>query len=357
MSRSTSETVSLRPPSLKAPNATPPRPLRSDQLVGLNLGGYVVTRAICSGGMGVVYEARNPDTGARGAVKVIRPEYQEDESLAGRFHGEISSISSIRHPNVVEILGVGVLPNGGEYMLMEYVEGETLGDLIARSAPLPLRLALQITEDILQGLTAMHEMGIVHRDLKPGNILLCRDPRRYDVLTVKICDFGLARLTEARRPSDGPRPSIPPEGVNTVAGTPEYISPEQASGQAVDGQADLYSLGVMLFEMLTGRLPFRAPTGVALMRMHCQNRAPRVNATVAAVPWEIDAFVDHLLAKDPSDRPLGALSTVEKVRGLREALPGYGRYVQGAVPTLREEGFTSAMHGALTQPPTAPGPG
>jgi serine/threonine-protein kinase len=323
-------------------------------MLGLNLAGYIVTRPLCSGGMGVVYEARHPRTQQRAAVKVIRPEYQADDALAGRFHGEISSISAIRHPNVVEILNVGVLPHGGEYMMMEFIEGETLGDLIARSAPLPTRLVLQICEDVLLGLAAMHDLGIVHRDLKPGNVLLCRETRRYDALTVKLCDFGLARLIEPRQP--GPRPSVPPEGINTVAGTPEYISPEQASGQPVDGQADLYSLGVMLFEMLTGRLPFRATTGVALMRAHCSHVAPRVRTVVPEVPWEIDAFVDLLLHKDPGCRPLGAQTTVDMVRCLREALPGHGRYQPGAMPSLEEEGFSNA----LTRPelmPTVPGPG
>jgi serine/threonine-protein kinase len=174
---------------------------------------------------------------------------------------------------------------------------------------------------------------------------------------VKLCDFGLARLFEHRPglPPEGARISIPHEAVNTVAGTPEYISPEQASGQPVDGQADLYSLGVMLFEMLTGRLPFRAATGVGLMRMHCNSRAPRVRSVVAGVQWEIDAFVDLLLSKEPNLRPAGADATVEIVRCLRDQLPGHGRLTP--VPSLRDEGFSDALTApeVSTQPGTVPG--
>jgi eukaryotic-like serine/threonine-protein kinase len=350
MNRSTSDTISLRPAV-----ASPPRPTRGDPLIGLTLSGYVVTRPLCSGGMGVVYEARSPASGRHAAVKVIRPEYREDDALAGRFHGEISSISAIRHPNVVEILSVGVLPDGGEYMVMEFIEGETLGELILRSAPLGTRLALQVCEEVLRGLAAIHLLGLVHRDLKPGNVLLCGGTLPSQPLTVKLCDFGLARLCEARPRQGSERISIPGEAVSTVAGTPEYISPEQASGQPVDGQADLYSLGVMLFEMLTGRLPFRAATGVGLMKMHCHSRPPRVRSVVESVPWEIDAFVDLLLEKEPHLRPCGAESTVEIVRCLRDALPG-SHLLPMDPPSLRDEGFSDALTTpAVTALGTSPG--
>jgi serine/threonine protein kinase len=335
---------------------SPPRVVRPpapDSLIGLELQGYVILRALSAGGMGVVYEARHALIGRRAAVKVLRPELNEDPDLTQRFLREACALSAIKHRNIVEILNFGVLPGGGQYMMMEFLEGETLGELIARKAPLNHFEALKIAEEILAGLAAAHQVGVVHRDLKPGNIILTK--QSSDDLIVKVLDFGLARRVDATQAIACDALQKPRrERASILAGTPEYISPEQASGRPADGQADLYSLGVILFEMLSGRLPFEGSAALDLLQMHRTALPPRLRQRVPQIPVAIEVFVDQLLSKAPGSRPLSAKIAREMVRTIRDELAAPpGAHPIRALPIFQEHQFAdTVMH--LEPPKPAP---
>ena len=301
-------------------------------LVGAEINGYVVEQALSSGGMGVVYRARHPLIGRTVAIKVLRPEMMERADVRDRFVREARALSAIRHSNVVEILNFGALPNDqGQYLMMEMLEGETLCDIIAREAPMSPRAALKHCEDILLGLAAAHAVGVVHRDLKPANIVLTAQSSGERLL--KVLDFGLARQldTTPEAPSASDVAAREALGTSLLAGTPEYISPEQAAGKHVGAAGDLYCLGVMLFEMLTGQLPFRASGSPwELLEMHMSKPAPRASSLNPAVPAEVDALVASLLEKTPSLRPASASAARIEVSRLLEVYE-----TRHATPTLQ----------------------
>jgi serine/threonine protein kinase len=295
-----------------------------DAVIGLELHGFVVTHSLRSGGMGHVYEAKHPLIGHRVAVKVLRPELSANGEVSAGFLREARAMSAVKHRNIVEIHNFGQLPSGGAYMMMELIEGETLSEVIAREAPMSPVRALQLCEEILAALAAAHAVGVVHRDLKPGNIVLMRESSGD--LVLKVLDFGLARQLDTRSEglsSDGAGASRM-DRTSIVAGTPEYISPEQASGKAVDGKGDLYGMGVILFEMLTGHLPFESESAWDLLQLHRSAIPPLVSTHLPTVYPPLDAFVDELLSKDPSKRAesaKAARATVQKLEAEILALP------------------------------------
>jgi serine/threonine protein kinase len=296
-------------------------PAGRDPLLGLELQGFVITRALSAGGMGLLYEARHPLIGRRAAVKVLRPELGKDTDLSARFLREARAISAIKHRNVVEILNFGELPGGRQYLMMEFLEGESLSAAIAREAPMSPQRALRICDEILCGLAAAHQAGVVHRDLKPANIVLTKQADEGPI--VKVVDFGLARLIGSSDTEALVLPSLadPPNDKSSIlAGTPEYISPEQASGRQVDAQGDLYGLGVILFEMLTGTLPFKSSSPWELLQMHRATVPPRLSALSPGIDADLETFVDQLLAKNPTQRPLSAKAARESVERLVRTL-------------------------------------
>ena len=287
-------------------------------LVGTRLNGFVITGTVSTGGMGVVYEAMHPLIGRRAAVKVIRPELCSDVGLTARFLREARAVSAVKHRNVVEILDFGALPDGGQYMMMEFLEGDTLAQVIARDAPMRPAEALHICLEILSGLSAAHQVGVVHRDLKPANIVLMR--QSSGELIVKVLDFGLARQLDTA-PEPTTRESLRElslEKSSLLAGTPEYISPEQASGEQVGAQGDLYCLGVILYEMLSGRLPFSASSPWELMQQHRLVEPTPLGVIASGLDPQLAAFVMRLLKKDPAERPLGALAASRELSELGE---------------------------------------
>ena len=315
----------------------------ADEVIGLELHGFVVTHALRSGGMGDVYEAKHPMIGHRVAVKVLRREFSADADVCARFLREARVMSAVRHRNVVEIHNFGQLPSGGAYLMMELIEGETLSEVIAREAPMDPVRALKLCEEILAGLTAAHAVGVVHRDLKPGNIVLMRESSGD--LVLKVLDFGLAQQAEASSdlPSLEAVDRFRHSRSSLIAGTPEYISPEQAAGKSVDGKGDLYALGVILFEMLTGHLPFESDSGWELLDLHRQAIPPLVSSLVSTVHPQLDAFVDRLLGKDPAKRAESAKSARTMVQTIAEVIrttppvvtPLLGPVVRQMVPPAR----------------------
>ncbi len=281
----------------------------SDPFVGTTIAGrYVVEELLGVGGMGSVYRARHQFIGRDVALKFLDPALTENERLRKRFLGEARAANQINHEHIIDITDFGETEDGIVYMVMEYLEGVALEDEIDRK-PLELRRALRIALQIALGLGRAHELGVVHRDIKPGNIYLTR--RRLDRDFVKILDFGVARIEHDARIT----------GQNMIVGTPEYIAPEQIRSSAATPASDLYALGCLLMEMLTGRLPFEGKTTVLLIK-HINDPPPVPSSINPEIPPAVDELVLKLLAKKPADRYRDAYHVVETVQRLLDSLPG-----------------------------------
>ena len=233
-------------------------------LVGQVVGGYRLVTALRSGGMGTVYYAEHTVIGRRAAVKILHPEVSRNPQLVSRFLVEARAANDIRHPNVVEITDLG---QSGDlhYIVMSFLEGETLGERLEREKILDESTTVRIVRQITSALAAAHDHGIVHRDLKPENVFLLNHPDYPDY--VKVLDFGIAKLIGAQL-ANAPHNTM----MGTVVGTPAYMSPEQCRGQAeLDHRSDIYSLGIMLYEMLTGTVPFRRDSPADVLLAHVRD--------------------------------------------------------------------------------------
>ncbi|HET9012748.1 MAG TPA: serine/threonine-protein kinase, partial [Gemmatimonadaceae bacterium] len=283
-----------------------PSSASADPLIGRLLADrYKVLRTIGEGGMGRVYLAEHVRMGRLSAVKVMSPALTPTADAIGRFNREAANASRINQPNVAAIYDFGETEDGTLYLAMEYVEGETLSAVLRREGPFSPMRAAEITGQIADGLTAAHHLGIVHRDLKPDNILVTRshDGREW----VKIVDFGIAKATQADADQNV-------TSLGMAVGTPEYMSPEQIAGEQLDGRTDLYSLGLVLFNMLTGALPHPALTSKQSLVLRLTAR-PRTLADVrpnVAWPARLQVALDRALAPEPADRfrSVGELAAV-----------------------------------------------
>jgi eukaryotic-like serine/threonine-protein kinase len=256
---------------------------------GHRLGPYEILSPIGFGGMGEVYKARDTRLGREVAVKVLPPHAADSAEALARFEREAQAVAALSHPHILAIHDFG-RDGGVAYCVTELLEGETLRERLEASA-IPPRKAVDYTQQIARGLAAAHDRGIVHRDLKPDNVFLTRDG------IVKILDFGLARQDLRTGSSSGPR-SLTASG--TVVGTPGYMSPEQIRGKAVDARSDLFALGVILYEMLTGSRAFSRPSPVETMMSVLQDDPPLTAGR--GVPAELAGIVAHCLEKSPEDR-------------------------------------------------------
>jgi serine/threonine-protein kinase len=270
-----------------------------DALIGRTLpGGYRVTHLVGVGGMGRVYCAEQVALGRTVAVKVVHPHLADDELAAARFLNEARAASRLSHPNSVAIFDFGRTDDGQPYIVMEYLRGRDLGRVAQTEGPLPLRRVVEVLRQTLAALGEAHALGIVHRDLKPDNIVL--EPMRSGLDFVKVVDFGLAKLLggEATRERSAlTRPGL-------VCGTPEYMSPEQGRGDELDGRSDLYSVGVVLFELLAGCQPFLADSATKTLLLHLTEPAPdpRDVAPDRAIPAAFAELALRSLAKSREDR-------------------------------------------------------
>ncbi len=270
-----------------------------DPMIGrILMGRFRINSRIARGGMGAVYLARKVDSGDLFAVKVLRKDMVLDPRMRERFLNEANAAKRIDHPAVARTYKVGETASGEIFIAMEYVDGPPLRRLL-RKGPLDSERAIILGAAIAQGLAAAHVSGVIHRDLKPENVLIPRSPNTDSV--VKIVDFGIARIIDAPRITT----------TRHVIGTPQYISPEQAMGEPVDKRTDIYSLGVMMYEMLTGALPFWDKDPDKLLRKHIKSRPIPIHKL--SIPVAIDPALEDVvmacLKKPPGARP----STMEDI--------------------------------------------
>ena len=266
--------------------------MSSDDLIGRVIDGrYRIEAEIGEGGMGIVYRCRHVRLEKDSAIKILRRDHGHSEDVVRRFLKEARLASSIKHPHVVDLSDCGELPEGGAYYVMELLAGEALADTLARERRVPPEDAFDLMLQVIDGLSAAHAMEIVHRDLKPENVFLTETADGPP--HVKLLDFGIARAKDSKDTLPG-----------TVLGTPEYMAPEQALGIVVDTRADLYALGVMLFELLTGRVPLYASDLGELIRLKLEGTPLRLTqgAPDLAAMVFTERLIADLLARDPNAR-------------------------------------------------------
>jgi serine/threonine-protein kinase len=291
-----------------------------DRLSGRVLSGrYRLLSRLGQGGMGAVYRAHHILMDKPVAVKVLRHELSSDAEAVARFHREARSASRLDHEHIIRVTDFGQSDDALLFLVMELLDGESLAELLHREAPLPWRRAVAITREVLSGLSHAHEQGIVHRDLKPENIVLARRGKSSRPV-VKVLDFGLAKLVH-EAPGLSEHMSLTRTGV--VFGTPEYMSPEQAEGGAIDPRTDLYALGVILYQMVTGEVPFSAPTVLALIAKTVQDppEPPSARMRGGELPPALEALILRCLEKSPAQRPQNAEEVIEALDEICAAHP------------------------------------
>jgi len=304
--------------------------------VGTEVGGYVIDGELGKGGMGVVYAATHPLIGKRAAIKVLKPELSKEPAAVERFVREARAVNQIGHPNIVDIYDFGQLPDGRSYYLMDLLAGEPLRARLKRGA-MHISEAASVIDESASALAAAHSKGIIHRDLKPDNVFMVNVPGRWP--EVKLLDWGLAKLVRG----GGKFQTV----TGSVLGTPVYMSPEQARGEQVDFRTDIYALGVMAFELMTGAVPFKGKSSVDTLLAHQEEPVPSLLDRVPTLPEELAQLIEAMLGKSADERP-----TLAAVRAVLKRLRGT------KIPTMTAAGLQ--LPGSISSEHTAvlaePGP-
>jgi eukaryotic-like serine/threonine-protein kinase len=288
-------------------------------------GRYRILRKLGSGGMANVYLAEDEELGRRVAIKILNDRHASDDSFVERFRREAKNAAGLSHPNIVSVYDRGEA-EGTYYIAMEYLEGRSLKDRIVSEGALPIATAIEVTRQILRALGFAHRRGIVHRDIKPHNVLLAQDGTGDGDPRFKVTDFGISRTAASQMTEAG-----------SIVGTAQYLSPEQARGAPVDQRSDIYSVGIVLYELLTGKLPFTGETPLEIAMKHLSEIPTAPSELRADIPADLDMVVLRALAKDPEDR---YESADEMERELARVAAG------GGVTAETAEAATAVLSGA-----------
>lgn len=318
----------------------------ADPFIGREIlgGQFQIVQKIGTGGMGSVYKASQPEMNRMVAIKILHPKLAGRKDLTSRFRREARAMSQLTHPNTVKVFMYGELEEDGSlYIVMELLEGRNLNQTVRKEGPMDAARAIPILVQVCGALQEAHEMGIVHRDLKPENIFLCTQGGLTDY--PKVLDFGLAKVTERQM-----RPGsviLTQEGM--VFGTPEFMSPEQAQGKTLDARSDIYSLAVILYEVLTGKLPFEAKTPMEYIQKHVMEPPIALSQRVPGKTFDpgLDAVLAKALAKKPEDR-------FQSAAEFAEALRNHGDL--RANDAASERSIPVASRGGVAQPATPNAP-
>src|SRR5512132_2588290 len=297
-----------------ATNAGPSAP--TDPLLGHTLDAkYRLESQLGIGGMGTVYRARHLLIDRPVAVKVLNPRFVEDEAARTRFQREARAAGRLQHTNAVTVTDFGQTQDGYVYIVMELLEGRTLREILAKEAPLDAARSVSIMLQVAAAVAAAHEAGIIHRDLKPANIFIVQ--RTEVPAIVKVLDFGIAKLAAESLDEDDIKSLTQ---IGAMIGTPRYMSPEQCDGAELTPAADVYSLGVILYEMLTGAVPFSGSTPLAIAMKHTSELPRNPREFVSSIPPELERIVLHALEKRPQDRPANAAEFRKELLATAERL-------------------------------------
>ncbi len=327
---------------------------QEDPLIGRTLpGGFVILELIGVGGMGRVYRAEQTNLGRTVAVKIVHPHLAGEENAVARFITEARAASRLNHPNSVAVIDFGKTNDGQLYLVMEYLRGKDLARVAYEEGPLPFRRIVDVLRQVLAALSEAHHLEIIHRDLKPENIIL--EPVRGGGDFVKVVDFGLAKMRVEEK-----APSITSPGI--VCGTPEYMSPEQGRGDPLDPRSDLYAVGVIMYQLLTGRLPFEAdtPTQVVLMHLSKTPPNPKEVAPERGIPHQLVSLTLRSLSKEAKDRfknaddfsaALGA--AMDEIEAAAQASTGMQSCAKcGATNSLKQKFCGECGAALLVRPPS-----
>jgi len=298
-------------------------------------GRYLIIRKLGTGGMANVYLAEDQELGRRVAIKILDDRHANDVQFVERFRREATNAAGLSHPNIVSIYDRGEA-EGTYYIAMEYLDGRTLKELILRRGPAPVKTAIDYTRQILAALRFAHKNGIVHRDIKPHNVLVDSEGR------LKVTDFGIARAGASQMTEAG-----------SIIGTAQYLSPEQAKGAPVDQTSDIYSVGIVLYELLTGTVPYTGDTPVEIAMKHLSQVPEPPSTLQPQVPHEVDSIVLRALAKDPADRYQTADEMDADLERAASGLPVSPATEEAATMVLAaaDTATMAALQGGGTQPP------
>jgi len=315
-------------------------PKTEDLLVGQTLDEkYLIEHRLSAGGMGAVYRARHVQMDRPVAIKFLHQRLLADEASRIRFQREARAAVRLQHQNAVSVTDFGETADGHVYLVMELLEGPTLREILMKEAPIETARAISIMMQASAAVAAAHEAGIIHRDLKPSNILVTQSPDVRAV--VKVLDFGVAKLADHALDDD--EGAITLRQAGALIGTPRYMAPEQYNGHELTPAADVYSLGVILYEMLTGMAPFTGSSPVEIAAKHVSDPPQPPRRIVAEIPEDVERLVLHAMEKAPEDRPANAdefrrelLETAERLGLEHQALTSVPNF-----EALRNEGVES----------------